>query len=58
MGLRADLGRLRNAVVTGPQANGTDTIATVFAQGREPVALWELNEGWCRPKAKGKGEGG
>lgn len=55
MGLRADLGGFGIQVVSGTQTNGTDAIATVFA---EPVSLWEPNEGWCRPEARGKGEGG
>ena len=58
MGLRADLGGFGIQVVSGTQTTGTDAIATVFAQGREPVSLWEPNEGWCGPEARGKGEGG
>ena len=27
-------------VVSGTQTNGTDAIATVFAQERKPVSLW------------------
>lgn len=51
------MGGFGTEVVSGTQTNGTDVIGTVFALGSEAVTLWEPNEGWCRPKARGKGEG-